>query len=79
MNAGGSFTPVTVTVKLCSTVTVPSLTANVTECGPTSAFAGVPLSVAVPLPASTNVNHAGFTGAVSVRVAPASTSAAVTA
>src|SRR5207253_572881 len=52
VNAGGSFTAVTTTVKLWSVVSAPSLTRSVTACEPTSDCAGVPASVAAPEPAA---------------------------
>ena len=49
----------TVIVNDCVSVSVPSVTSRSTLFGPTSPLAGVPDSVAVPLPLSVSVSHPG--------------------
>ena len=60
---GASLTFATVMVNVRCAVAVPSETSNTTLFGPTLAFVGVPLSVAVPSPWSVMVSQDGFVGA----------------
>ena len=68
---------VTVIVNVCWTVFVPSVAASTTAFAPAFDAVGTPDSVAVRLPLSTNVSHAGRVGAVMTIVSSGSRSATV--
>ncbi len=71
---GASLVLDTVIVKLCCSVSVPSVTANTTECEPTSSLLAVPLSTPV---LASKLNHVGKVGADKVKVSELSTSLAL--
>ena len=84
VKVGASLVLATVIVNVWSTEATPSETVRVTVWSPTSAFVGVPVSVAeaagVPLPMTVSVSHAGTVVPVIVRFcAGASGSETVTA
>jgi hypothetical protein len=60
----------TSTLKFWSVVVMPSETRSVTGAKPPSMSLGTPLSVAVPLPLSMSVSHAGRTDAEIARASP---------
>ena len=77
VKAGGSFTAVTVIVKLCCALFTPSLATRVTGFGPTLAALGVPVNVAVRLPLSVSVSQLGSVLPVIATVSSASASSTV--
>ncbi len=71
---GASLVLATVIIKLCCKVSVPSVTANTTECEPTSSLLAVPDNI--PELAS-KLSHVGKVGADKVKVSELSTSVAL--